>query len=62
MKSMLDIKNQSHSQLVVAEEFWNFLAGGDDIYEDLLDCFKNVGQRMRDEIDEYFRKFTRKNN
>lgn len=41
-------------QLLVAEEFWNFLAGGEDIYHDLLDCFERVGIRMRDEIDAYF--------
>ena len=52
MRGMLEIDNQS--QLMVAQEFWNFLAGGDDIYEDLLSCFENVGIRMRDEIDDYF--------
>ena len=56
LRGMLEIENQS--QLMVAEEFWNFLAGGQDIYQDLLDCFENVGCRMRDEIDDYFSKFT----
>ena len=56
MRGMLEIENQS--QLMVDDEFWNFLAGGDDVYEDLLDCFKNVGMRMRDDIDEYFRRFS----
>ena len=56
MRGMLEIANQS--QLMVAEEFWNCLAGGEDIYQDLLDCFKNVGIEMRDEIDEHFRRFT----
>lgn len=41
-------------QLLVAEEFWNFLAGGEDIYQDLLDCFERVGLRMRGEIDLFF--------
>lgn len=53
MRGMLDI--QDGGQLLVAEEFWNFLAGGDDIYEDLLSCFENVGCQMRDEIDDYFK-------
>ena len=53
LRGMLEIENQS--QLMVGEEFWNFLAGGDDIYQDLLDCFENVGRRMRGEIDERFR-------
>ena len=52
LRGMLETENQS--QLMVAEEFWNFLAGGEDIYQDLLDCFENVGCRMRDEIDNYF--------
>lgn len=53
LRGMLEIKNQS--QLMVGEEFWNFLAGGQDIYQGLLDCFENVGRRLRDEIDEYFK-------
>ena len=53
MRGMLEIDNQS--QLMVGKEFWNFLAGGQDIYEDLLHCFESVGRRMREEIDEYFK-------
>lgn len=52
LRGMLEIENQS--QLMVGEEFWNFLADGQDIYQDLLDCFENVGCRMREEIDSYF--------
>lgn len=53
LRGMLETENQS--QLMVGAEFWNFLAGGDDIYQDLLDCFENVGCRMREEIDDYFK-------
>ena len=53
LRGMLEIENQS--QLMVGEEFWNFLAGGQDIYQDLLDCFENVGFRMRDDINDYFK-------
>ena len=53
MRGMLDI--QEGGQVMVAEQFWNFLAGGEDIYEDLLTCFENVGCQMRDEIDDYFK-------
>ena len=53
LRGMLEIEDQS--QLMVGEEFWDFLAGGQDIYQDLLDCFENVGCRMRDEIDNYFK-------
>lgn len=52
MHGMLETENQS--QLMVGPELWNFLAGGDDIYQPLLDCFEAVGHRMRDEIDRYF--------
>lgn len=52
LRGMLETENQS--QLMVGDEFWNFLAGGVDIYQDLLDCFERVGIRMRGEIDAYF--------
>ena len=48
---------ENHVQLLVGPEFWNFLAGGEDIYDDLVTCFYNVGSRMRDEIDSYFETF-----
>ena len=56
MRGMLDRGDQS--QILVAEGFWNFLAGGKDIYQDLLDCFERVGIRMGNEIDAYFERFT----
>ena len=52
MKGMIDLENE----LKVAKEFWDFL-GGAGAYEDLLDCFEKVGIEMRDEIDEYFKRF-----
>ena len=52
MAGMLDLEKE----LLVAEEFWDFL-GGEGSYEGLLDCFERVGIEMRDEIDEYFAKF-----
>ena len=58
LRGMLEIENQS--QLMVGEEFWNFLAGGQDIYQDLLDCFENVGCRMREEIDDYFKELAKR--
>ena len=53
LKGIFD--TQDGAQLMVAEEFWNFIAGGENIYQDLLDCFEDVGCRMRDEIDEHFK-------
>lgn len=52
MAGMLDIKNE----LKIAEEFWDFL-GGDGVYQELLDCFEQVGIELRPEIDSYFAKF-----
>ena len=55
MKGMLDLK----CEVVVAEEFWNFL-GGENAYSDLLDCFEKAGIELRPEIDAYFERFNKK--
>jgi type II restriction enzyme len=52
LKGMLDLEHE----LKVAEEFWDFL-GGEGAYQELLDCFERVGIALRDEIDEYFKRF-----
>jgi hypothetical protein len=52
MRGMLDLKNE----LKVGDEFWDFL-GGKGTYQELLDCFEQVGIELRDEIDEYFARF-----
>lgn len=52
MRGMLDLENE----LKVAEEFWDFL-GGIGSYEVLLNIFEEVGKELRDEIDEFFRRF-----
>jgi len=52
MKGMLDLDHE----LKVAAEFWDFI-GGDGAYDDLLGCFEIAGMEIRDEIDEYFKKF-----
>jgi type II restriction enzyme len=52
MKGLFDLKRE----IMVAEEFWDFL-GGAGAYEELLDCFARVGDDMHDEIDEYFKRF-----
>lgn len=52
MRGMLDVSQE----MMVAEEFWDFL-GGIGTYDQLLDCFERVGQTMRDEIDGYFSGF-----
>ncbi len=52
MKGMLDLKRE----VMVAEEFWDFL-GGAGAYTDLLDCFEKAGIELRPEIDSYFQRF-----
>jgi len=52
MAGMLDLENE----LKVAEEFWDFL-GGEGSYDTLLETFEEVGKEMREEIDEFFRRF-----
>lgn len=52
LRGMLDLENE----LMVAEEFWDFL-GGKGAYIELLDCFERVGIELRPEIDAYFSKF-----
>ncbi|MDR2684271.1 MAG: TdeIII family type II restriction endonuclease [Prevotellaceae bacterium] len=54
MRGMLDLEHE----LKVAEEFWNFL-GGQNAYNELLDCFEQAGIELRPEIDEYFLKFNK---
>lgn len=52
MRGMLDLDQE----LKVADEFWDFV-GGKGTYKDLLDCFERVGIELRDEIDNYFKRF-----
>ena len=54
MKGMLDLKHE----VMVANEFWDFL-GGKNTYSDLLDCFERVGIELRNEIDNYFKRFNK---
>ncbi len=53
MRGMLDL----NEELVVADEFWDFL-GGKNTYQNLLNCFEKVGIELRDEIDAYFKRFS----
>lgn len=50
---------ESGTQIKVADEFWDFLAGK-KVYDDLLNCFEEVGIEMRDKIDKYFADFRKK--
>ena len=52
MQGMYDLQEQ----VKVAEGFWDFLAG-EEVYNDLLDCFERVGKEMAGEIDDYFERF-----
>ncbi len=52
LKGMFDLERDVY----VAEDFWNFLAG-DDVHDDLLDCFEEAGIELRDEVDDYFGRY-----
>jgi type II restriction enzyme len=52
LKGMFDFDKE----LKVAEEFWDFL-GGENTYNDLLECFAVAGDGMRPEVDKYFSQF-----
>ena len=54
IRGMLDLERE----LMVGKEFWDFI-GGEGAYEVLLDCFEKVGIELKNEIDEYFKRFTR---
>lgn len=53
LKGLYDLEK---GEVLVAEEFWNFVAG-DNIYEELLDVFEKVGKELRIEIDKKFSEF-----
>lgn len=46
----------SVGEILVGEDFWNFVAC-DEIYEELLDIFGNVGEILRTELDRKFSEF-----
>lgn len=54
LQGLFDLENE----IMVAEEFWNFL-GGEETYEQLLDVFETVGIELRPEIDVRFQRFNR---
>jgi len=53
LKGICDLEN---GEVLIGEDFWNFVAN-DKIYEELLDIFQEVGQKLRHEIDEKFKTF-----
>ena len=55
LRGMLDLRHQ----LMVGEDFWNFLAGGKLVFPDLLACFEAAGQQLHTEISEYFSFFSK---
>jgi type II restriction enzyme len=52
LQGLFDLENE----VLVADEFWNFL-GGDNTYEELLNIFEIIGIELRNEIDMRFRDF-----
>jgi type II restriction enzyme len=54
LQGLFDLEDE----IMVAEEFWNFL-GGENTYEQLLDVFESVGMELRSEIDVRFEEFNK---
>jgi type II restriction enzyme len=52
LQVLFDIANE----ILVANEFWDFL-GGEGAYQDLLNIFERIGIELRPEIDQYFSRF-----
>ena len=52
LQGLFDLDNE----IMVADEFWNFL-GGEDTYDQLLSVFEEVGIELRPEIDDRFQAF-----
>jgi hypothetical protein len=53
LKGLYDLDKR---EVLVGEEFWNFVAQ-DNVYEELLTVFQKVGDELRDEIDKKFAEF-----
>lgn len=56
LKGLYDLDK---GEILVGEEFWNFVAN-DDIYDELLDVFQEAGNELRDEIDQKFAEFRKR--
>ena len=55
LKGLYDLES---GEILVGEEFGNFVAS-DNIYEELLDIFQEVGEELRGELDKKFTEFRR---
>jgi len=52
LRGMLDLDKE----LMIGEEFWDFL-GGQGAYFEVLDCFEQAGIELRPELDAYFNNY-----
>ncbi len=52
LKGLFDLEA---GEILVGREFWDFVAGG-SVYDELLDLFREVGEQLRPEIDERFKR------
>lgn len=55
LKGMFDLE-PPYTEILVAEEFWDFL-GGPNSYVELLDLFEEVGKALRPVVDKKFQSF-----
>ncbi len=50
LKGLYDLEK---GEILIGEEFWNFVAGN-NIYKELLSIFQKVGEELIEEIDKKF--------
>ena len=53
LKGLYDIQN---GEILVAEEFWDFVAG-EEVFDELLKVFEEAGKVIKPKIDEFLKKF-----
>ena len=57
LKGLYDL---NAGEILIAENFWNFVAGG-DVFQELLDTFEVAGKKLRPKLDAKFKEFANTN-
>ena len=43
------------NDILIQEEFWNFVGNDDNTYNELIEIFQEVGQELENEINNFFK-------
>ena len=41
----------TNEEIRIQENFWNWIAGGEEVYDDLIEVFKETGEELSDELE-----------